>query len=104
MVETVIITPRDNSRSVSTSSPHGFDLENPAPAETISAIARHPKWKARPNLQIAILKNQKTPPVWFTLFLPRLKTPDLQGLLASKRLNLPQKMLAEQEMKKRGRG
>lgn len=30
MVETVIITPRDNSRSVSTSSPHGFDLENPA--------------------------------------------------------------------------
>lgn len=75
-----------------------------ADAETISAIARHPRWKDRPNLQIAILKNPKTPPVWFTLFLPRLKTPDLQGILGSKRLAPPQKILAEQELKKRGRG
>lgn len=73
-------------------------------AETISLIARHPRWQSRPNLRLAILKNRKTPSVWFTLFLPRLTTGDLHGLIASRRLLPTQKRLVEDELKKRGHG
>jgi len=73
-----------------------------ADAGTISMIARHPKWKTRPNLRLAILKNRRTPSVWFTLFLPQLARADLQGLLASRRLAAAQKQLVESELKKRG--
>lgn len=71
-------------------------------AETISMIARHPKWKSRPNLRFAILKNQRTPAVWFTLFLPQLRTIDVRNLLVSKRLNQAQKKLIQDELRKRG--
>ena len=73
-----------------------------ASAETISMIARHPKWKSRPNLRFAILKNQRTPAVWFTLFLPQLRTADVRNLLLSRRLNPAQKKLVQDELKKRG--
>jgi len=71
-------------------------------AETISIIARHPKWKLRPNLKLAILKNRRTPSIWFTLFLPQMRTPDVRNLLVSKRLNPAQKKLVQDELKKRG--
>ncbi len=71
-------------------------------AETISMIARHPKWKLRPNLRMAILKNRRTPPIWFTLFLPQLRTPDVRNLLLSRRLNPAQKKLVQDELRKRG--
>lgn len=73
-----------------------------ASPETISMIARHPKWKSRPNLRIAILKNRRTPAVWFTLFLPQLRTVDVRNLRVSKRLNQAQKKLVHDELKKRG--
>ena len=73
-------------------------------AETISMIARHSKWKLRPNLRLAILKNRRTPPIWFTLFLPQLRTPDIRNLLISKRLNPAQKKLVQDELRKRGSG
>jgi len=73
-----------------------------ADAETISMIARHPKWKTRPNLRLAILKNRKTPSVWFTLFLPQLGRAELRSLLASRRLAAPQRQLVESELKRRG--
>jgi hypothetical protein len=73
-----------------------------ASAETISMIARHPKWKSRPNLRFAILKNQRTPAVWLTLFLPQLRTADVRNLLVSRRLNPAQKKLVQDELKKRG--
>lgn len=73
-------------------------------AETISMVARHPKWKLRPNLRLAILKNRRTPPIWFTLFLPQLRTPDVRNLLTSRRLNPSQKRLVQDELKKRGSG
>ena len=73
-------------------------------AETISIIARHPKWKLRPNLKLAILKNRKTPPIWFTLFLPQLRTPEVRNLLLSRNLNPAQKNLVNNELKKRGVG
>ena len=73
-----------------------------ATAETISMVARHPRWKGRVNLQIAILKNQKTPAVWFTLFLPHLGLTDVKGLLLSQRLTPAQKNLVVEELKHRG--
>nr|NIQ09845.1 hypothetical protein [Gammaproteobacteria bacterium]NIS27608.1 hypothetical protein [candidate division KSB1 bacterium]NIW22240.1 hypothetical protein [candidate division KSB1 bacterium] len=73
-------------------------------AETISMIARHPKWKLRPNLRLAILKNRRTPSIWFTLFLPQLRTPDVRNLLLSRRLNPAQKKLVQDELRKRGTG
>ena len=45
-----------------------------ATAETISQIARHPRWSQRPNLRRAILKNRQTPRVWFIHFLPASAT------------------------------
>ena len=73
-------------------------------AETISIIARHPKWKLRPNLRLAILKNRRTPSIWFTLFLPQMRTPDVRNLLVSRRLNPAQKKLVQDELKTRGMG
>ncbi len=75
-----------------------------ASAETISMVARHPRWKGRPNLLLAILKNQKTPGVWFTQFLPQLNLPDVKGLLLSQRLIPSQKKLVEDELQRRGPG
>jgi len=73
-----------------------------ASAETISMVARHSKWKSRPNLRMAILKSSRTPAVWFTLYLPQMRTPDVRNLLASRRLSPAQKTLVQQELKKRG--
>jgi hypothetical protein len=75
-----------------------------ASPETISIVARHSRWKLRPNLRLAILKNSRTPAVWFTLYLPQLRTPDVRNLLASCRLNPSQKKLVQDELKKRATG
>ena len=75
-----------------------------ATAETVSMVARHPRWKHRVSLQTAILKNPKTPAVWFTLFLPRLSLLDLKNLRASQRLTSSQKKQVEEELKRRGIG
>ncbi len=72
-----------------------------ATAETISLIARHPKWKARPNLRLAILKNRKTPDIWFTLLLPQLRAPEVRDLINSRRLRPAQKQLAQDELNRR---
>ncbi|ABQ25047.1 hypothetical protein Gura_0839 [Geotalea uraniireducens Rf4] len=73
-----------------------------ASAETISLIARHPRWKTRPNLITALLRNQKTPVVWYNLFLPTLNTAEIRNLLASQRLSQTQKVAVEEELKRRG--
>lgn len=75
-----------------------------ASAESISAVARHPRFKNRPNLQLAILRNSRTPAVWFTLYLPHLGSHDLHGLLVSRRLSPSQKKLVTDELKRRGQG
>jgi hypothetical protein len=78
-------------------------VNGPAPtAETISIVARHPKWKNRPNVRLAILKNRKTPAIWFTLFLPTLRTSELNVLAAGRRLLASQKKLVAAELQKRG--
>jgi hypothetical protein len=78
-------------------------LSGPAAnAETISAVARHPRFRNRPNLQLAILRNPKAPAVWFTLYLPHLGSHDLHDLLASRRLAPTQKKMVTDELKRRG--
>ena len=77
-------------------------LNSSAPgAETISAIARHSKWQGRPKIRMAILKNRKTPPIWFTLYLPKLRVEELNRLQAGRHLNPGQKKLVQDELKKR---
>jgi hypothetical protein len=73
-----------------------------ATAETISMVARHPKWKIRSNLRLTILKHPRTPDIWYTLFLPQLNTAELQNLLLSRRLRPPQKALVAEALKTRG--
>jgi len=72
-----------------------------ASAEIISMVARHNRWNQRPNLCFAILKNQKTPEVWFTLWLPKMHKHILKQLLVSYRTNSKRKLLLEMELKKR---
>ena len=71
-------------------------------AETISMIARHTRWRQRPNLRRAILKNTRTPDIWFTLWLPKLALPLLKQLLSGRGLNPRQKRLVTDELKRRG--
>jgi len=73
-----------------------------ATAETISHIARHPRWQKRPNLKLAILSNPRTPLVWFTQWLPAMSTVEIRRLLASQRLSPPQKLEVERLLKNRG--
>ncbi len=81
---------------------HAFVTGPAATPETISVVARHPRWKNRVNLQFAILKNPKTPGVWFTLFLSRLSLHDVKSLKVSQRLTAAQKKLVEEELHRRG--
>ncbi len=72
-----------------------------ANAETISLVARHSRWNQRPNLRLAILKNQKTPEIWFTLWLPKMHTHLLKQILGSYRAHPNRRRLFEIELKKR---
>lgn len=73
-----------------------------ADAETISAIARHPRWKNRPNLKLAILKNGRTPLIWFTVLLPGLSLVEVKNLRVSGRLTAGQKECVADELRRRG--
>lgn len=83
---------------------HRFLRGPGASAETISMIARHDRWKQRPNLQLAILKNSRTPDIWFTFWLPRLRLPLLQQLRNSLHSTVTKKRLIERELAKRAGG
>ncbi len=73
-----------------------------ASAETISLIARHSRWCQRPNLRMAILKNSRTPALWFTLWLPKIPLPVIRQLRFSQRTNPKQKRLISEELLRRG--
>lgn len=75
---------------------HQFIASPKSTAETISMIARHGRWKGRPNIRLAILKNPRTPTIWFTMFLPGLPQGTLRELLSSSRLTFAQKELVRQ--------
>lgn len=73
-----------------------------ASAETISIIARHPRWKARQALRTAILKNPHTPGIWFTLWLPKMRGPEILQLSSCLRLTSSQKNLIKEDLRRRG--
>ncbi len=73
-----------------------------AKADTISMVARHERWKQRPNLQLAILKNIRTPDIWYTLWLPKLPAAILQQLSASLKHHPGKARLLNQEKRRRG--
>lgn len=75
---------------------HQFLTSAQATAETVSMVARHSRWKSRPNIRLAILKNPRTPAIWYTMFLPGLPSATLRDLLASPRLTFAQKELIRQ--------
>ena len=72
---------------------HQFITAYTSTAETISMVARNGRWKGRPNIRLAILKNPRTPVIWFTLFLPTLPQSTIKELLATPRLTSAQKEL-----------
>ena len=72
-----------------------------ANATTLSMVARNNRWKSRPNLQLALLKNRLTPTVWFTLWIPRLPLHTINQLLASRRLNPAQKRAIQDAVARR---
>ncbi len=75
---------------------HQFLRSFPATEEMISQIASHNRWKGRPEIRLAILKNPNTPACWFTSFLPELSPTLLEDLLISSRLTGDQKELVRQ--------
>ena len=70
-----------------------FLMSSRATAENVSLVAGNSRWKNRPNIRLAILKNPRTPLTWFTLFLPDLPATVKQDLLSSPRLTPAQKEL-----------
>ena len=72
---------------------HQFLTSSHATAENVSLVARSSRWKSRPNIRLAILKNPRTPLIWLTLFLPGLPAATKLDLLASPRLTFAQKEL-----------
>ncbi|HKJ05287.1 MAG TPA: hypothetical protein VJ974_06810 [Geopsychrobacteraceae bacterium] len=90
-----------NSPRITEASVFQFINSPKANAATLSLIARNSRWKSRPNLQLAILKNRKTPPVWFTLWVPRLAVHTANQLLANRRLTATQKRAIQDAMSRR---
>lgn len=80
---------------------HQFISSGAANAETISQVARHPSWQHRPNLQLAILKHPRTPLIWYTLWLPRLKRSAVKELALSPRLTPQQRACIKQHLGER---
>lgn len=72
-----------------------------ATGETLSIIARHPRWQNRPNLRQALLRHRHTPLVWFTLWLPKLPLRELRTLLLSRQSIPAQQTLINSELKRR---
>ena len=96
LVEICLNSPRITEASV-------FQFINgpKANATTLSMVARNSRWKSRPNLQLAMLKNRQTPTVWFTLWIPRLPPQTVNQLLASRRLSPAQKKAIQDAISRR---
>jgi hypothetical protein len=77
---------------------HQFITSATSTAETISIVGRSSRWKGRPNIRLAILKNPRTPAIWFTMFLPGLPQNTVRDLLSVPRLTSAQKDLVRQAL------
>jgi hypothetical protein len=65
-------------------------------------IARHPRWGGRRNVRLSVLRNPRTPLVWFVAFLPSFPVVDLKRLLHSQKIVDLQREAVREEMEKRG--
>jgi hypothetical protein len=99
LVEAVLDNPKLKEAGVL-----GFINSAAATAESISAVGRHQRWGRRPNLRFAMLRNNKTPSIWFTLFLPGLPRSQVEELLVSGRLTPGQLQEVREELQKRSQG
>jgi len=97
VVEICLFNPRLREGAV-----HQFISSHHSTAETISMVARSDRWKHRPNIRLAILKNPRTPGVWFTLFLLALSSRAIKELLTVQRLTPAQKELLRKALRDRG--
>lgn len=93
LVEAVLANPRIKESGVL-----AFLKAPAATAETISAVGRHQVWGNRPNLRVAMLRNRKTPLIWFTLYLPTLSSSELKNLAGSQGLTPDQLLAVRQEL------
>ena len=82
---------------------HQFITGATSTAETISMVARSGRWKGRPNIRLAILKNPRTPTIWYTLLLPGLPRSTVRELLSAPRLTPAQKELVRKALGDRPR-
>jgi len=81
---------------------HQFIASYQSSAETISMVARSARWKGRPNIRLVILKNPRTPTIWFTTLLPGLPTQAIRELLSVSRLTVAQKEVLRQALNSKG--
>jgi hypothetical protein len=81
---------------------HQFIASYQSSAETISMVARSTRWKGRPNIRLVILKNPRTPTIWFTTFLPGLSPQAIRELLTLPRLTMAQKEVLRQALNSKG--
>lgn len=96
--EPVVVEACLNNPHLKEGAVHQFIASYQSTAETISMVARSSRWKGRPNIRLVILKNPRTPAIWFTLFLPGLSSRVLRELLSVQRLTMAQKELVRQAL------
>jgi len=94
VVEACLTNPRMKEGAL-----YQFLRSSAAKAETISMVARNPRWQNRPNLREAILTNPRTPMIWYNLWLPAMSCSELRRLLASSRLTPQQKKAVEERLR-----
>ena len=97
LVDACLANPRLKEGAV-----HRFIAAHASTAETISMVARNTRWKTRPEIRLAILKNPRTPAIWFTAFLPALSPRIMKELMTSPRLTPEQKGLVRKVLRRRG--
>ncbi len=74
-------------------------MKDDAPSTLVESVCRHPKWSLRPEVQIALLRNDKTPLARALAFAQALPTHVLRDVLTHSRLDAGIKsyLLAELE-------
>lgn len=88
VVEVCLDNPRLKEGSL-----YGFLSSSQASTENVVLVARNSRWKSRPNIRLAILKNPRTPLNCFVTLLSEVSAAVLHDLLAFPRLPGAQKDL-----------
>lgn len=79
-------------------------MNSDAPEHFVESVSRHHKWSVRREVQIALLRNDKTPFARVLHFASALPTPVLKDVLANTRLAANVKMYLMQVLEQRQQG